>query len=518
MQPNFLFIITDQHRADHTGFGGNPVLRTPNLDAIAARGTIFDRAFVSNPICTPNRATIHTGRMPSAHGSRVNGISLDWNAETFVRRLRDSGYRTVHVGKSHLQTMGVPESSNPLRLPEPGDGEAVRSPNNRSWDGLEHAVRFEVDGRAEFPKDFYGYEHVDMVTSHGDLCSGHYLQWLRERVSDAAGLRGHENALSRFGPWSQVYQTAVPVELYPTSYITEQAISEIEAAAADDRPFFLHCSYPDPHHPFSPPGDYAERYTPGEIALPESFDDPHGASMPHIRAMIEKRGTPVLRVHGWAPTEDQFRHAAAAEYGMIELIDDSVGRLIDALERAGVANETVIVFTSDHGDMFGDHGLMLKHAMHYQACTRVPLVIAQPEQTPVRTNQLASSIDLAPTLLELAGAPAYHGLQGRSLVPMLGDPSASVRNRVLIEEDEPEDYLGAGIALRMRTLVTPRGRITTYRGHDQGELYDSERDPLELENLWNRPESRELQADLMWALHQAMLDVALETPRATHQA
>ena len=449
MRPNFLFIITDQHRADHVGFGGNPVLRTPNLDAIAARGTIFDRAFVSNPICSPNRSTIHTGRMPSVHGTRVNGISLDWNVETFVRRLRTSGYRTTHVGKSHLQTMGVPAELNPLRLAEPGDGEAVRQAD-RSWDGLEHGRRFQAPGRATFPEDFYGYENVDMVTRHGDMCSGHYLQWLRERTDDTDALRGPANALKRYAGWGEVYQTAVPVELYPTSYITARTVAEIEAASSEDRPFFIHCSYPDPHHPFTPPGDFAERYSPDEIPLPESFGNPHERSMPHIRGMIERRGTPGMAVHGWSPNDDQYRHAAAAEYGMIELIDEGIGELMRALERGGVANETIVVFTSDHGDMFGDHGLMLKHALHYEGCTRVPLVIAHPDFPAARTAQLASSIDLAPTILELAGAPEYHGLQGTSLVPMLGEPATVVRESVLIEEDEPEDWLDVGHALRMR--------------------------------------------------------------------
>ncbi len=517
MRPNILFIITDQHRADHTGFGGNDVLRTPHFDAIAARGTVFDRAFVSNPICSPNRATIHTGRMPSAHGTRVNGISLDWQVETFVRRLRTSGYRTTHIGKSHLQTMGVPGQMNPLRLPEPGEGEA-RQETDRSWDGLEHGRRFQEPGRATFPDDFYGYENVDMVTRHGDMCSGHYLQWLREQTDDAEALRGGANALSHFDGWHEVYQTAVPVELYPTSYITDQTVAEIEAAARDDRPFFIHCSYPDPHHPFTPPGDFAERYSPDEIPLPETFDDSHGRSMPHVQTMIKRRGTPGMAVHGWSPNEDQYRHAAVAEYGMIELIDQGVGELMQTLERTGVADETIVVFTSDHGDMFGDHGLMLKHALHYEGCTRVPFVIAHPDRAGVRTRQLASSIDLAPTILELAGVPAYHGLQGVSLVPTLGEPTVSVRESVLIEEDEPEDWVGAGHALRMRTLVTARGRITTYRGHDHGELFDHEADPLEVDNLWGRAHARELQSEMLWALHQSMLDAAIETPRATHQA
>ena len=517
MQPNFLFIITDQHRADHTGFGGNAVLRTPNLDAIAKRGTVFDRAFVSNPICMPNRATIHTGRMPSAHGTRVNGISLDWNVETFVRRLRETGYRTTHIGKSHLQNMGVPANVNKLRVPEPGEGEAVRD-RGVNTAGLEYSERFESEGRAAFPDDFYGYEYVNMVTRHGDMCSGHYLQWLREQTPGADRLRGAEHALARSESWGQIYQTALPVELYPTSYITNHAVHEIEAAAADARPFFLHCSYPDPHHPFTPPGDFANRYSPDEIHLPDSFDNPHSNSMPHVKAMVGKRGTPGMAVHGWSPNEQQYRQAAVAEYGMIELIDQGVGHLLDALERTGAADKTVIVFTADHGDMFGDHGLMLKHALHYEGCTRIPMVIARPGDTGSRTNQLASSIDLAPTILELAGAAAYHGLQGHSLVSVLEDPLFSVREHVLIEEDEPEDWVDAGVALRMRTLVNGQGRITTYRGHEHGELYDHVRDPLEMENLWGRPEHQSRQLDMLIELQQAMMDAAIETPRATHQA
>ena len=118
-RPNILLIITDQHRPDHTGFGGNAVVKTPNLDGIAAGGTVFDQAFVSNPICMPNRSTLMTGRMPSVHGTRFNGIPLDWRSETFVRRLADHGYTTSHVGKSHLQNIGdsVQVATMPREVP-----------------------------------------------------------------------------------------------------------------------------------------------------------------------------------------------------------------------------------------------------------------------------------------------------------------------------------------------------------------------------------------------------------------
>jgi arylsulfatase A-like enzyme len=515
--PNFVLLVTDQHKADHLGFGGNELLRTPQLDGLAERGMVFDRAFVANPICMPNRSTIMTGRMPSVHGTRMNGISLDWHANTFVRVLREHGYRTSHVGKSHLQNMGVPKGIFG-GLEAPGEGEAIARDLPDGWDDLEGFRRYHQTEPVPLPDDFYGFERADFAIMHGDMCSGHYYQWLLAQGIDPETLRGVQNALEVFPGWGQVYHTAVPVELYPSSYVAMRAEQEIADAAADGRPFFLHCSWPDPHHPFTPPGDYWSEYDPGEIPLPESFGDAHERCMPHVRAMLEKRGTPGVPVHGWAPSEDQYRHAAAAEYGMISLIDDCVGRVLAALERAGVADDTVVVFTSDHGDMFGEHGLLLKHALHYEACTRVPLVVRRPGATPGRTRSLAGSIDLGQTILELAGLPAYHDMQGRSLVPILEDPSAGVRDGVLIEEDEPDDMLGVGSALRMRTLVTAEGRLSVYRGHEHGELYDLRRDPLELENLFGTPAGAALQARLMHALSVEMMRVAPESPRATCQA
>ena len=301
--------------------------------------------------------------------------------------------------------------------------------------------------------------------------------------------------------------------------MTQCAVDEIQAAATDDRPFFMYCSWPDPHHPFTPPGEYWERYAPRDIPLPDTFEDAHKNSMPHYRRMISQRGIPQGRgVDGWAPTAEQYQHAAAAEYGMISLIDDGVGRILAALEQSGVADNTIIIFTSDHGDMFGDHGVMLKHAMHYEGCTRVPLVIAQPGQAGVRTSAMASSLDLAQTILELAGLPTYHGMQGVSLVPILQNPTGAGRERLLIEEDEKDDPLELGHPLRMRTLVTPEARLTLYRGHSHGELFDLATDSLEQHNLFGTAPGTALQADMIRALAEEMMGLMNETPRPTQMA
>lgn len=440
-QPNIVFIMTDQHRADHVGFGGNAVVDTPHLDAIAARGMVFDRAFVANPICMPNRATIMTGRMPSAHGTRYNGVPLDWGANTFVRCLRLAGYDTIHVGKSHLQNMGVSRRYMARHVDTDAAG-ATTHTYPEGWDTCEDIMAYRTRDEVALPEDYYGFGHVDFTISHSDVCGGHYYQWLLGQGIDPTQWQGMQNALEVYPGWHQVYQTRLPEALYPSRYIADRAIEQIERVGGEsDRPFFLHCSFPDPHHPFSPPGRYWQQYAPGDMPLPETFNADHAASMPHISRLIQQRGVPAdYGVDPWAPDPDQFRHALAAQYGMISMIDDQVGRIVGALADQGLDN-TIIVFSSDHGDMMGDHGLLLKHFVHYEACLRVPLVIVTPDRAPGRCRSIVSSIDIAQTLLDLAGLPAYHDMQGASLVPLLDNPERHVRDRLLIEEDEKPDAL-----------------------------------------------------------------------------
>lgn len=513
-RPNFLFLMTDQQRADRTGFGGNPVIRTPNLDRLASEGTMFARATVANPICMPNRASIMTGRMPSAHGTRHNGIPLDWDANTFVRVLRNGGYRTAHVGKSHLQNMGVgPERIRSL-VDFSLDEEARLSTPAKKWDIYERFERYLTLDPVELPDDFYGFEHVDFTVSHGDLAGGHYYQWLLEQGVEPMRLQGPANAPKAYRGWHQVYQTATPLALYPTTYIAMRALEQLEAAAADERPFFLVCSWPDPHHPYSPPAEYWEIYDPRDIPLPGSFHDDHTDSMPHYQKMFQYRGSHLWRgVDGIAVTEDQFRHASVAEYGKITLVDESIGRILARLDELGLSEDTIVVFTSDHGDMGGDHGVMMKHAMHYMGCLEVPLVIRVPGKSSGRSDSLVSSLDLAQTILDLASLPGYFGMQGRSLVPLLDDPSRRLRNRLLVEEDGPWDFLGTGCALRMRTLVTESARLTVYQGSPHGELFDHDADPLELDNLYGKKDGESLRRDLERQLIQEMMRMANDSPR-----
>ncbi|MEE2673062.1 MAG: sulfatase-like hydrolase/transferase [Myxococcota bacterium] len=509
---NFLIIITDQHRPDHTGFGGNPILQTPHLDTIAARGMRFDRAIVANPICMPNRASIATGRVPSVHGTRYNGIPLDWAANTFMRKLREQGYHNGWFGKCHLQNMGHnPEVATRFFGAAPQQ-DASQQPHPIGWDDYEDENRHKRE-RVEVPSDFYGLDEVDLVVQHADLAGGHYYQWLVEQGVEPEKLQGRANALPHDSLWNQVWRTAVPEDLYPSAYVTQQTVAFLERQRGAARPFLAVCSYPDPHHPFTPPGRYFDLYDPKDIQLPTTFDDPHTDSMRHYRRMKKYQGKQAAQMAPWAPTAEQFRQMAACEYGMISMIDDGVGRILACLEESGHADDTVVLFTSDHGDMFGDHGIILKAAMHYEGCIRVPLVISSPGRNPGVCTSLASSLDLAQTILELAGADEYLGMQGTSLVPLLDDPDARVRDQVLVEEDEMFDMIGGGRPLRMRTLVTDEARISIYRGEGEGELFDLQRDPDELHNLWNRREALSLRAEMTEKLAHALMEHSDQSPR-----
>ncbi|TQK70286.1 sulfatase [Nocardioides sp. SLBN-35] len=496
-------LVADQLRADHLGFGGGQV-PTPHLDALAASGTVFDQAYVANPTCMPNRATIATGRWPSTHGTRTNGVTLDWDAQTFMRSMQRSGWNTAAVGKLHFQTMGWPYEDDQLadmarHAPELVDAalvDAVERGRPAQWDTWESFERHRP-ARLELPPDYYGFDTVDLVIGHGDAPGGHYAHWARARGLDPDTVRIMGDALVGYPGWDQVYQSEVPVELHPTTYVTERAIDRLEQLTAGDAPFCLFVSYPDPHHPFAPPGDYWHRIDPSAVELPATFFDTHDRSPEHVRQIVADRGRPAADpTMTWSPTEEQYRHALAAELGLVSLLDDSIGRILGRLEDLGVADDTAVVFTADHGDLFGDHGLMLKHFVHYQGVTRVPLIVRSPDGDSGRSSALVSSADIAPTLLDLGGVPSYRGIQGTSLRSLVEGRASAVRPRLLVEEDQPFGLPGLPGPVHIRTLLTEDARLTVYGGHDVRELYALDDDADETTNLADTLDGAALQARL----------------------
>lgn len=517
-RPNFLLFVTDQHRADHLGCHGNAEVRTPHIDALAARGCRFDQFHVATPICQPNRASLMTGRLPSAHGVQMNGRELSHGERSFVDTLREAGYRTALLGKAHLQNITTVPAQWPAadqrlmhdaRRPFPGRyGQEI-------WKHWEDDPDFELD------LPYYGFEHVRLTIGHADEQHGHWRRWLREQTPDADRLIGPDHAIPTPGlqlaALRQAWRTRVPEELYPTAYIAGQTCDWLERRARDQQPFFVQCSFPDPHHPFTPPGRYWDMFQPAVVSLPASFHAELIDPPPPVRWLREQR----QRLAGFKPaygafacSEREAREALALNHGSLACIDDAVGRVMAQLRMLGLDDNTVVMFTSDHGELLGDRGLMFKGGLHCSALTRVPFIWRDPTQPVAHaaSGALAQTTDIAPTVLAHAGLTPANGMHGRSLLPVLAGEAAAVREQLLIEEESQRSDFGLDRRVRMRTLRDHHHRLTVYDGQTWGELVDLQQDPLELRNLWNDAAAQPLRARLMESLVQALVSAADTSP------
>jgi len=511
-QPNYLFLITDQQRADWLGCYGHPVLKTPHIDAIAARGTRFDNFHVASPVCMPNRASLLTGRYPSVHGLRYNGCRLPLSANTFVDVLHQAGYHTAAIGKSHLQPF---TGLDPIgRLPEemPGNPEAWKA--DAGDYAREEPERYQDDGRYEFQTPYYGYEHIDMVTVHGDRCGGHYRQWFRDNAPDWQALHDDANQLPHNYSCPQAYRTPIPEALYPTAYVRDSAINYLNSRTNEDNPFFAFISFPDPHHPFNPPGKYWDLYSPDDFSVSLPYEAHKNPTEP-MRWLYDnwknngKQTTPQSAI---MLNDDQLKEAMALTAGMMAFIDDAVGDIVNALESSGQLENTVICYTSDHGDYLGDYNMLLKGALPFRGITQVPFIWSDPRnREPAVSSALASTVDIAATVLERAGLKPFNGNQGKSFHSALTGGSG-VRDELLIEFNDGGRRLGFEKPARVRSLVTSEWRYTLYSDKDWGELYDLTNDPLESHNLWSNDDYASVRARLSERLNHQLTAQMDESP------
>lgn len=525
-RPNILLIITDQHRADHLGCYGNEIVQTPNIDALSDRAIQFNRFYVSCPICMPNRATLMTGRMPSLHGVRQNGQPLSMQNTTFTELLVAAGYKTALAGKSHLQNISDRPMEMGLREPDKSKTQppaALAEARKNFWDDGNYdqeLPRTWKDEEFELDLPFYGFEDVSLVLHHGDTAGGDYLRWFAERHPDPESLRGRENALpAGMDIWApQAWRTAVPEELYTTAYVKEKTINYLEEFSEQEQPFFLQMSFPDPHHPFTAPGKYFDMYDQEAIPAPEAFHHPENMIPPHVAHLHGKRDAGEAFKDGvmsFACTEEEARGAIAHNYGAITMIDDAIGEALGRLEALGLADNTIVIFTTDHGDYMGDHQLLLKGAIHYQGLVRVPCIWSDPRNARQngQTEALAGTLDIASSILDAAGIEPYWGIQGKPL-PAIASGEDHY-DSVVIEEDQRRSLMGFPPHYRVRSLVTQRYRLSLYSCVEWGELYDLENDPNEFENLWDDPKHQSIRADLMEQLARRQMDLADASPFCT---
>jgi choline-sulfatase len=431
-RPNVLLIQADQLAAAALPLYGNAVVDAPHLAALAADGVVFDRAYCNSPLCAPSRASMLTGELPSAIGTYDNAAEFPASAPTFAHRLRLAGYRTTLVGKMHFV--------GPDQL-----------------HGFEERRTTDV-----YPAGF------EMVPDW-ELADHDRLPWYHDTRS-IGGARVAAATLQRD------YDDEV-------TFATRRALTDLarDRARGDDRPFLLVAGFIAPHDPYEPPQAHWDRYDGVEIDLPDATpaEDAHSR---RLQAICELDVAP--------PSEDDVLRARRGYYGCVSYLDDQVGAVLDALESLGLADDTVVVFTADHGDMLGERGLWYKMSP-FDGSARVPLIVRGPGIAAGRVGRTVSLLDLMPTFAELAGAPA-DAASGASLVPLLQGDEAGWPDRALIE------YLAEGVRAPQLTLVRGPWKLIHCPG-DPDLLFDLDADPLELHDRANeRPDLvAELRAELL---------------------
>ena len=484
-RPNILWFCTDQQRFDTIHALGNPHINTPNLDRLVEEGVAFTHAFCQSPICTPSRASFLTGRYPGNVRGCMNG-NEEWGegAPLVTALLAESGYDCGLSGKFHLAGAYGREEPRPKE-----DG-------------------YRVFHWSHDPEDLYpsGHAYADWLAAQGFT--------LRDLREDPA---------------------AIPPELHQTTWCTDRAI-EFMSEKRRKGPWLMSVNAFDPHAPFDPPQEYRDRYVPSKLPSPP-FRQSDLTTQSEIPGDFPNQSRP--------PQEFDAQEIIASYYAMIELIDENVGRLLAALEESGQRENTVIIFTSDHGEMLGDHGLLYKGCRFYEGLVRVPLIISWPGHFPAQemsdaddqpddhstaeeaeadqgdssngtpaeapsiapagfvSDALVELIDIAPSLLELAGLSSPQGMQGRSLLPILRGEAPAHQHRDFVRcefyraqnPDVPgrEKYEGSYATM----YRNQRHKVVVYHGYEQGELYDLEEDPGEFKNLWNDPDYADLRFDLV---------------------
>ncbi|MDA0241159.1 MAG: sulfatase-like hydrolase/transferase, partial [Proteobacteria bacterium] len=320
----------------------------------------------------------------------------------------------------------------------------------------------------------------------------------------------------------QAWRTAVPEELHSTAFVEDKTLEYLEthAKSGTDEPFFIQTSFPDPHHPFTPPGRYWDMYDPADCLPSESLGAKHVDPTPMAERLHKEYadGKRESRVASYAVNENEARESIALTYGMISMVDSAVGRILAKLKELGMDKNTVVMFTSDHGDLMSDHGLMLKHCFHHEGLIKVPFIWSDPDapdgEAGTRTELLGGTIDIGATVLGRAGLRPYHGMQGFDVVSAERKGTPPPRLGMMIEEDEIPLNANSGVFTRTRTFVTGRWRLTYWMEEQFGELYDRDNDPLELVNLWNDPSAKADKALLLEMMMRERIALDDMAPKA----
>ena len=488
-----LFVTTDQQRYDTLGCNGGTLARTPVVDVLAATGIRYERAHPQSVVCMPSRATMLTGQYPTTHGVWMNGVPLPVDAPSVAAVLHDAGYHTALVGKPHFEPFLDPF----LRFTENAIAQHGTEPPNGTH---------------------RGFEHLEFAT-HTAAGPMHYSRWLMAEHPEAVGgfypvLDGalQVNAIGDGDTGApQVHVNPVPREWYHTDWVADRTIAWLDSLDRDDD-WFCWMSFPDPHHPWDPPQDEVGRIDWREVPLPDGYpaaaddrerildDKPRHWRLWYDGTLVSNYEAPAE----WVPatlTADQVREVNARNAVECELIDEALGRVLARIDQRGWGDDVDVVFTTDHGELQGDFGLLFKGPYHVDALMRVPLVWRPARttgSTPAVIRNPVGLVDLAPTFCSIAGLDAPEWMQGRPLPKDGADADDRGFERVLTEWDS--ELFGVGV--HVRTITRDGWTCSAYLAgtvHDgtEGELYDLDDDPLQRRNRWDDPACRSQRDDLL---------------------
>jgi len=443
--PNILWVCSDQQRFDTIEGLNNPHIHTPNLRKFMGEATTFTHAFVQNPVCSPSRASFLSGRYPHVTGLRANGQRIRADERLLPRLLADFGYECGLAGKLHLSPCAGGRLENRI-----DDG------YRRFW--WSHDLSDSWPG--------HNMWHV-FLEKNG-------IKWPRPE-GDPWGV-----------PIDPKYTQTAWCSLMAQNFMREQ------------RPFppwLMSVNMFQPHYPFWPARDFLNRYDPDK--LPSPAYQPGELDHKPVYQRVDQKGASAGSGISFLKLGDpDHRRITAAYYAMIEQVDDEFGKMLRTLDQTGQAGNTIVIFMSDHGEMLGDHGFYLKGPHFYDCAMRVPLMIRWPGKFKAgqKIDALVEMVDLAPTLLDAAGIPVPDGVQGRSLTPLLTGAATEHRDSVYAEHyDSSFLYDPPPMATSIRTA---RAKMTVYHTLHSGELYDLEKDPGEVRNLWDSPQARDIKEEL----------------------
>lgn len=493
-QPNILLITSDQQHWNTLGCI-NPEISTPNLDRLAEQGTLFSRAYCPNPTCTPTRASLITGKYASQHGAYSLGTKLPEHEPTVGDIFRRSGYRTALVGKAHFQPLISTDVF----------------PSLESYPILQN-----LDFWRQFDEPFYGFEHVELARNHTDEAhvGQHYAIWMEER-----GLihwRDYFRLPTGNNPY-QKYRWMIPEEYHYNAWIAERSCALLEQYQAEGDRFFMWASFFDPHPDYLVPEPWDTMYDPAQLTVPTVVEGEHDANPPHLQLTQEANpdysawqndpgGNACHGFHSHVQERAALAKDIAVYYGMVSCMDKYIGRIVDRLDALGLAEDTLIVFTSDHGHYYGQHGLIAKGAFHYDDGIRVPMIVRWPGHVPAgeQSPALQSLVDYAPSFLSACGLDVPADMTGVDQTAVWRGDQAAARDWVITENHHQPT------TIHMKTYITPRYKLTIYFQHDYGELFDLQADPGEVRNLWAELEYADLKADLFEGLLRA--EITKEEP------